>query len=77
MDVQTFMMKKSERPSLQIDKLVAYENVNFLFIISVLAMEYPDVSPSTVYRIINSKLGCYKLCGKWVLKMLYTITKMW
>lgn len=43
---------------------------NCYFMNSVLAIEFPSISPSKVYKIITIELGYHKLCARWFMKML-------
>lgn len=46
------------------------------FTITELSTEFPDISRSSLYKIVTSELGYRKLCARWVPKMLSEDHKM-
>lgn len=59
-----FMMNKEVRPSVETVNLLERVNSkikkNRCFTVSVLAIEFPETSPSTVYTILTEKLNYWK-----------------
>ena len=66
--------ERSGRPSVQTDDLVQQVDekvrVDRRFTISSLAEEFPNVSRTTLFRVVTEKLGYHKVCARWVPKIL-------
>jgi len=62
------------RPSVQTDDLVQQVDekvwVDRRFTISSLAEEFPNVSRTTLFRVVTEKLGYHKVCARWMPKIL-------
>jgi hypothetical protein len=59
---------QSGLPSVVSDDLIQIEKRHFK--ISELLHEFPHILCTVLYEIITMRLGCYKFCARWVLKML-------
>lgn len=71
--------ERSGRPSVRTDDLAERVNAkvreNRRFTISDLSIEFPEVSKTTLFRIVTDTLGYRKLCARWVPKMLTSAHK--